>query len=230
MAYSTLSILRKAGQLLRFQYDAENEVSETGKRLTSYLQQAIDEVLHETNWVFATKLLELAPDGNSEKTQYGFKYTYKLPNDCVRDIGIYAYYLNKGDGGPFVSPNINSFIVGLPFDNFSFNYRLFPLKFKRINNLILADVDKLLLEYISNDDKMLTYVNEIWFINLIAHKLAIICGATMLNTNDYQQLKQEYSMIILPSAINKNCNIKDRMSSYSDSGIYPYSQSGGIFY
>jgi hypothetical protein len=226
MAYSTLSVLRKAGQLLRFQYDVENEVSETGKRLTSYLQQAIDEVLHETDWIFAIKVLELAPDGNSTNTQYGFKYTYKLPNDCVRDIGLYAYYLGKGESGPFVAPPVNSFIVGFPR---GFGWKTWPLKFKRINNTILADVNKLLLEYVSNDDKMLASVNEIWFVNLIAHKLAVICGATMLNTNDYQQLKQEYSTMILPSAVNKNCNLKDKVYNYSDSGIYPYSQGGNYY-
>ena len=228
MAYSKLSVLQKTGQLLHFQYDVENEVSETGKRLTSYLQQAIDEVLHETDWLFAIKLTELAPDATLEGTQYGFKYSFKLPNDCVRDIGIYPYYMTQGESA-FALPT-NMYIVGLPMGGLNFGYRTFPLKFKRINNLILADVDKVLLEYVSNDENCLAYVNEIWFINLIAYRLAIIVGSSTLNTNEYQQLKQEYSQVILPQAINKNSNAKDRVLSYQNSGVYPYGQSNEMYY
>lgn len=228
MAYSTLSVLQKAGQLLHFQHHIENEVSETGKRLTSYLQQAIDEVFQETDWVFGIKLIELAPDASLEGKQYGFKHAFKLPNDCVNDVGLYPYYMTQGSTA-YASP-VNMYIMSLPFSYFGSNYRLFPLKFKRINNLILSDVDKALLEYVSNDQSCLSYVDKIWFINLIAYKLAIIAGATLLNTNDLERLEQKYSQVILPSSINKNCILKDKAYSYSDSGIYPYTQGSGTFY
>lgn len=234
MSYSKLSVLRKAGQLLHFQYDIENEISDTGKLLASYLQQAIDETLVEADWIHAIKLIELTYSANDNLSQYGFKYTFKLPNDCVRDVGIYPYYIDKGTSA--FSPAFNMYIVGLPFGHsglsgmqHGLSYRLHPLKFKRINNLIFTDINKILLEYISNDDAMLNNVNEIWFISLIAYKLAILAGYHYLNSTDLVALKNEYFKIILPNAKNKNCNLKDKIQSYSTPGVYPYTE-GGQYY
>lgn len=231
MAYSTLNILQKAGQLLHFQYSVESEVSDTGQRLKSSLQQAIDEVLQETNWIYAIKLIELSPDASLESTQYGFKHGFKLPNDCVNTIGLHPFFMKQGESA-FAFP-VNSYIIGIPFNNVfnnvSYGYRMLPLKSKRINNTIYADVDRLLLEYVSNSQDMFAYVNEIWFINLVAYRLAIIVGYTTLNTNDLERLEQKYSSFVLPSAINKN-NIEIDKNEYLNFNVYPYAHNNGLYY
>lgn len=226
MAYSTLNILQKAGQLLHFQYSVESEVSDTGQRLKSSLQQAIDEVLQETNWIYAIKLIELSPDASLESTQYGFKHGLKLPNDCVKIVGLYPFFMKEGK--TMFSMPINHYIVGMPY-NFDYNYRRYVLKSKRINNIIYADVDKLLLEYVSNSQDIFAYVNEIWFINLVAYRLAIIVGYTTLNTNDLERLEQKYSSFVLPSAINKN-NIEMDKNEYLNFNVYPYAHNNGLYY
>lgn len=227
MSYSPLSVLRKAGQLLRYQYIIDNENTGDAPFLKSYLSQAIDEVLQETDWVYAIKFIELAPDGDSNNLQYGYPYSFKLPNDCVRHIGVYPFYLDKNTSSYTNGDYVYGF-SGLSCVNHFTNKIITQIPSKRIGNVIATDVDKILLEYVSNDPAFLANVNEIWFVNLIAYKLAAICASMTKSTEDYKTLEREYTTT-LNASINKNAYLKEQIKQSGRFDIYPYNKEG-MFY
>lgn len=247
MSSAKLSILRKAGQLLRFQYDIENENNETGKRLIGILPQSLRTIISQSEWVHTTRLIELAPQETLDDNAFGFQYSFKLPSDCEKELGLYYFYCEKGNYAPTTSrnyilygipaiygyPNYDNvfslFSIGGYFNNYSRYSATYFGKFKRVGNTILTNVNRLLIEYISNSEDVLDHINEYWFIELIAYQLAIDAGSIYLNNTDLLQLKQEFRQIILPNCINKNCELKDKYNTNHSKGIYPYSNDMNFY-
>lgn len=242
MAYAKLDVLQIASQLLGYQYQVESDEDPTGKKLQSTLKQAVKSVLTTADWLFAKRLIVLTTDADENNKQYGFAYSFKLPNDLERQIAVYPFYFEKGQTGTSIASS--SGMVGFNIQNHNmstsfglsevfknptlFNnsisaYRNNPFfQLERIGNNLYSNINKLLLVYISNNiDSLFHEINEYWFIELIAYKLAIMNSYTQSNSNSIDYLEKKYN-IKLKNAINENIRLKSLLKNTQNIEIYPF--------
>jgi hypothetical protein len=248
MAYAEINVLQKASQLLGYQYTIESTEDEAGKKLLSTLQQAVDELLGETDWVFARKMVELSPDADENNQYYGYQYSYKIPNDLARQIALYPFFFKKGgqgftggfyNGSSSMGPSMGFLQKTIPTKDMPYNYRNTFItgakgnvffKTERIGNNLYSNVKTMSILYISNEIKnLLQNTNEYWFIELLAYKLAIINAFTQANSTTTDYLEKKFN-IKLKNAKNKNEYIRAINEKTSTLEVYPFYADENNYY